>query len=79
MKVIPLREAKTNLSHYAKLCRREPIVVTVSGVPAFPMVPLDEDDDLIQSLIDHNPSFRRMLKARLRDRSVPAKEALRRL
>ena len=79
MKVVPLSKAKTNLSHYARHCRKEPIVVTVNGVPAFQMVPLEENDDLIDNLIEHNPSFRRMLKSRLRDRSVPAKEALRRL
>ena len=79
MKVIPISEAKTNWSRCARLCHKEPIVVTVSGIPASQMVPLEDDDDLINSLIEHNPSFHRLLKARLRDRSVPAKEALRRL
>ena len=80
MKVIPLSEAKANLSRYARLCHKEPIVVTVSGVPAFQMVPLDEDEDLIDSLLKHNRGFRSLLRQRLREeRSIPAKEALRRL
>ncbi len=45
MKVIPLSEAKANLSRYAHQCREEPVVVTVNGRPAFQLVPLAEDDD----------------------------------
>jgi hypothetical protein len=47
MKVIPLSEAKARLSYYSRLCHREPVIVTVKGVPAFQMAPLEEDDDLI--------------------------------
>ena len=32
MKVIPLSEAKANLSHYGRSCHDEPIIVTVNGV-----------------------------------------------
>jgi prevent-host-death family protein len=35
MKVIPLSEAKANLSRYGRRCREEPVIVTVNGVPAF--------------------------------------------
>jgi prevent-host-death family protein len=79
MKVIPLSEAKARLSHYGRLCRQEPIIVTVNGVPAFQMVPLDEDDDLIDQLLEHNPHFQALLETRLRERSLSAKEAARRL
>jgi prevent-host-death family protein len=79
MKVIPLSEAKTNLSHYARLCHNEPVIVTVNGVPAFQMVPLDEQDDLIDSLLEHNPAFRQTLKNRLREKSVSVQEARKRL
>jgi hypothetical protein len=48
--------------------------VTVNGVPAFQMVPLEEDDDLIDHLLEHNPSFK-PLEARLKERSVSASEA----
>ena len=47
MKVAPLSEAKSKLSRYGKLCRDEPVVVTVNGNPSFQLVPLDEKDDLI--------------------------------
>ena len=79
MKVIPLSEAKANLSHYGRSCRDEPIIVTVNGVPSFQVVPLSEDDDLIDSLLEHNPGFYETLKKRLEERSVSLKEAMKRL
>lgn len=79
MKVIPLSEAKANLSKYAHLCHDEPVIVTVNGVPSFQLVALDEDDDLIDRLIEHHPKFRRLLKQRLAETSVSAKQAARRL
>jgi prevent-host-death family protein len=79
MKLIPLSEAKAHLSQYGRLCHDEPVIVTVNGVPSFQLVPLEEDDDLIGRLLEHHPSFRTMLEARLRERSVTAREALKRL
>ena len=79
MKVIPLSEAKARLSEYAHRCHDEPVVVTVNGRPAFQRVPLKEDDDLLERLIEHHPGFRRLLQRRLRERSVPATDAARRL
>ena len=79
MKVIPLSEAKARLSHYARLCQTEPIVVTVNGVPAFQLTPLSEDDDLIDQLLEHNSSFRQLLDERLDEGKVSAKEAAKRL
>jgi prevent-host-death family protein len=75
MKVIPLSEAKTHLSHYGRLCHEEPIIVTVNGVPSFQLVPLEEDDDLIDRLLEHNPKFRHRLEARLHDRTVSTQAA----
>ena len=54
-------------------------VVTVNGVPAFQLAPLEEEDDLIDQLLEYNPKFRRLLQARLRERKISAKEAARRL
>ena len=79
MKVIPLSEAKANLSHYGRQCQEEPVIVTVNGVPAFQLVPFREDDDLIDSLLEHNPTFRDTLRARLKEKSVSVKDARRRL
>ena len=79
MKVIPLSEAKARLSHYSRLCHREPVIVTVKGVPAFQMTPLDEDDDLINQLLEHNPKFQEYLEECLRGRSLSSAEAMRRL
>ena len=79
MKVIPLSEAKARLSHYAKMCHEEPIVVTVNGVPTFQLVPLEEDDDLVNQLLEHHPGFRALLERRLEERSVTPAEARRRL
>jgi prevent-host-death family protein len=79
MKVIPLSEAKAHLSAYARLCHKEPIIVTVNGVPSFQLSPLEEEDDLIDRLLEFNPRFRKLLQTRLRERSVSAKAAKRRL
>jgi hypothetical protein len=48
-------------------------------VPSFQLVPLEEDDDLIDRLLEHHPAFRKTLEARLRERSVTAREPLKRL
>ena len=79
MKVIPLSEAKARLSHYARLCREEPVIVTVNGVPAFQLVPLEDEDDRIDQLLEHNPAFRELLQARLREPTLSVKEAAKRL
>lgn len=55
------------------------MIVTVNGVPAFQFVPLEADDDLIDRLLEHHPTFRQAIEARLQDRSVLAKGALERL
>ena len=79
MKVIPLSEAKANLSRYGRICHDEPVIVTVNGAPSFQLVPLEEDDDLIDRLLEHNPKFRQTLESRLRERSLSLKEAEKRL
>jgi hypothetical protein len=79
MKVIPLSEAKARLSYYSRLCHQEPVIVTVKGVPAFQLAPLEEDDDLIDQLLEHNPRFEAYLKNCLRGRSLSSTEAMRKL
>ena len=79
MKVIPLSEAKAHLSHYARRCHDEPIVVTVNGVPTFQLVALSEDDALIDRLIEYNPKFRKLLEKRLKERTLSVTEARKRL
>jgi prevent-host-death family protein len=79
MKVISLSEAKAHLSQYGRLCHDEPVIVTVNGVPSFQLVPLEAEDDLIDRLLEHHPAFRKTLEARLRERSITAREALKRL
>jgi hypothetical protein len=79
MKVIPLSEAKTRLSHYGRLCQKEPIIVTVNGVRAFQLTPLHDEDDLIYQLLEHNPEFRNMLAQRLKEPTISVEEAIKRL
>ena len=78
MKVIPLGEAKARLGHYGRLCQDEPIVITINGVPAFQLAPLD-DDDLIDRLLAENPEFRRLLETRAGEPTVSLEAALERL
>lgn len=70
---------KAHLSEYGRLCQEESVIVTVNGVPAFRLAPLDEDDQLIDELIEHNPEFRKLLEERRHDRVVSVKAAMRRL
>jgi len=79
MKVIPLTEAKTRLSHYGRLCRKEPILVTVNGVPAFQLTAVRDEDDLIDQLLEHNAEFRKMLAERLKEPTISIREAAKRL
>jgi prevent-host-death family protein len=79
MKVIPLSEAKAKLSRYGRLCHDEPIVVTVNGKPSFQLVPLNEDEDLIDLLLTDHAGFREMLEKRLSEPSVSPTTAIRRL
>jgi antitoxin (DNA-binding transcriptional repressor) of toxin-antitoxin stability system len=79
LKLIPLSEAKAHLSQYGRLCHDEPVIVTINGVPSFQLVPLEANDDLIDRSLEHHPSFRKTLEARLRERSITARDALKRL
>jgi hypothetical protein len=79
MKVIPLSEAEANLSRYGRLCQEEPVIVTINGIPAFQLAPLDEEDDLIDRLVAENPEFRAVLEQRARERTVSVNEVRRRL
>ncbi len=79
MKIISLSDAKANLSRYGHLCQAEPVIVTVNGRPSFQLLPLKEDDDLIDRLIEKHPGFRQMLQRRLGEKTVSLDEARRRL
>lgn len=79
MKIISLSDAKANLSRYGHLCHDEPVVVTVNGKPSFQLLPLKENDNLIDKLIEEHPRFRQMLQRRLREKTVPVRAARRRL
>jgi prevent-host-death family protein len=79
MKVVPLSEAKAKLSRYGQLCHDEPVVVTVNGRPSFQLVPLEEDDDLIDRLIKDHPGFSKLLEHRLSEPTVSVEVATRRL
>jgi prevent-host-death family protein len=79
MKVIPLSEAKAKLSRYGQLCHDEPVVITVNGKPFFQLVPLSENDDLIDRLIEQHPGFRHLLEQRLGERSLSSAAAERQL
>ena len=75
MKIVPLSEVKANLSRYGALCRHEPVVVTVNGTPSFQLMPISEDEDLIDELIGTLPEFRRQLESRRREKPLSWEEA----
>jgi prevent-host-death family protein len=45
MKIIPLHEAAANLQKYGKMSQRDPILVTVKGLPLFKLVGYKEGED----------------------------------
>ena len=68
MKVIDLKEAKTNLERYAQECQSSPIVVTLEGKPVFELIPIKSDDpDFLDRLMTENPAFRNLLEERRRE------------
>jgi antitoxin (DNA-binding transcriptional repressor) of toxin-antitoxin stability system len=79
MKVIPVSEAKANLSRYGRLCQEEPVIVTINGVPSFQLTPLAEDDDLIDRLLVQNPKLVQMLEERSGERTISLNEVRKRL
>jgi len=65
VKVIDLKEARTNLEQYARECQTSPVVVTVNGKPAFEFLPVrDDDPDFIDRLIEENDAFGELLERR---------------
>ena len=54
-------------------------MVTVNGRPAFQLVPLDENDDLIERLLEHHLGFRRCFSGGYASRVLPVAEVERRL
>ena len=65
MKVIDLKEAKTNLERYAQECQSSPVVVTLEGKPVFELIPIKSDDpDFLDRLISTNDGFRNLLRER---------------
>lgn len=77
MKTITWTEALANPNKYIKICKREEVLVTRKGVPAFKMCsPEDDNDTFIEDLIEHNPKFRKMLEERKHGKYVSAEEAM---
>ena len=85
MKVIDLHEAKNHLEQYAAVCRETTVVVSIDGKPAFELTPLDvdEDDDLVNNLLEHNPEFQAFLDRRAEEdkkhKPISLEEARKRL
>jgi prevent-host-death family protein len=79
MKLIPLSKAKAQLSKYGQQCHKEPIIVTVNGHPSFQLVPLEENDNLMDQLLQHHPEFQALLKARLREPTLSVRDVSKKL
>jgi prevent-host-death family protein len=79
MKVISIDEAQANLGKYAEECRSEPIIVEKNGKPVFEIVPLESNDDFIDTLIANNPKFQAELERRKTDRKLSTDELLSKL
>jgi hypothetical protein len=62
-KVIPLRELQTDTEGYLRRCLEsgQSLVVELPDSRLVAIQPLDNDDDLTNELIEHNPAFRALL------------------
>jgi antitoxin (DNA-binding transcriptional repressor) of toxin-antitoxin stability system len=78
MKTVPLSVARSKLRRYGEICRREPVVVTVKGKPAFELVPF-EPEAFMSDLIETNAEFREVLVKRRHDKTFSTEETLRRI
>ena len=79
MPEVPLEEAAANLQEYGRMCHDEPVIVLCGGRPAFQLVPVNDDDDLVNDLIQNNAEFREAMLKRKSGKTMSAQEALRRL
>ena len=79
MQQITLTEAAANLQEYGRMCHHERIVVVSEGQPAFQLVPVDDDDNFMNDLIQNNAEFRGAMLNRKSGKTMSAQEALRRL
>jgi len=60
MKMIPIYEAKNQLSKYIEMCREEPVIITKKGQMNAFLVPYDEDE-FAALMLQYSPSFRKMI------------------
>ncbi len=60
MKMIPIYEAKNQLSKYIEMCREEPVIITKNGQMKAFLVPYDEDE-FAALMLQYSPSFRKMI------------------
>jgi len=79
MKMIPIYEAKSQLSKYIEMCQEEPVIITKNGQMKAFLVPYDEDEFAVL-MLQYSPSFRKMMeKAAASKGRVPFSEVRRRL
>ena len=60
MKMIPIYEAKNQLSKYIEMCREEPVIITKKGQMNAFLVSYDEDE-FAALMLQYSPSFRKMI------------------
>ncbi len=79
MKMIPIYEAKNQLSKYIEMCQEEPVIITKNGQMKAFLVPYDEDE-FAALMLQYSHSFRKMIdKAAASKTRIPLIEVKRRL
>ena len=61
MKIASIAEVKAKFSEFIRESKKGPVIVTKNGRPEAALVHLDEDDDLENFMLAHNPKFRNIL------------------
>ncbi len=79
MKMIPIYEAKNQLSKYIEMCREEPVIITKKGQMNAFLIPYEEDE-FAALMLQYSPSFRKMIdKAVASKTRIPFNEVKRRV
>jgi len=64
MKLVSVRDVKNKLSQYLKKAKEEDVVITRNGHPTAVLHAFEDEEELEDYLLEHDPNFIRKIEAR---------------